>query len=60
MTIIGYSTGLTWPMMPVFDLRCLAIQPPELANFSGALTRDVSPFWCRFSSTRVGLLQVAQ
>ena len=66
MTIIGeipeiqdhVVRGDTWYWLGLandarFVLRHLVIQPPELANFSGALTRDVSPFWCRFSSTRV-------
>ena len=28
---------------------------PELAKFSGALTWDVNPIWCRFSSARISL-----
>ena len=28
-------------------------ESPELANFSGALTWDENPIWCRFSSMQI-------
>ena len=41
------------PMIRRVGFVAVDRESPELANFSGALTWDENPIWCRFSSMQI-------